>query len=103
MTKETSWTTMEQKSIRVQIFGKEYPLRVDDEQITLQAAQRVSKMMEELHGQLPDQPPVTLAVLSALNVSEALFHEQRFTMQTLKQVEQDVSALSRMLDEALES
>ncbi len=92
---------MEQKSIRVQIFGKEYPLRVDDEQITFRAAQHIDRMMGDLHNQLPDQPPATLAVLSALNVSESLFHEQKYTMQTLKEVEKDVTALSRYLDEVL--
>ena len=93
---------MEQKSIRVRIYGTEYPLRADDDQLTYRAAQHIDRMMAELHGQLPDQPPATLAVLSALNVSESLFHEQRYTMQTLKQVEQEVHTLSRFLDDMLE-
>ncbi|MBL0176707.1 MAG: cell division protein ZapA [Ignavibacteria bacterium] len=93
---------VEQKSIRVRIYGTEYPLRVDDEQLTFRAAQHIDRMMSELHTQLPDQPPTTLAVLSALNVSESLFHEQRYTMQVLKQLELDATALSRSLDEALE-
>ena len=92
---------MEQRSIRVRIYGTEYPLRVDDEQLTFRAAQHIDRMMSELHNQLPDQPPTTLAVLSALNVSESLFHEQRYTMQVLKQIELNATVISKSLVHAL--
>ena len=58
-------------------------------------------MMSELHVQIPDQPASTLAVLSALNMSEELFHEQDEKKQILKKVEQDVRSISRLLDGAV--
>lgn len=93
---------MDQKSIRVRIYGTEYPLRVDDEQLTYKAAQHLDRMMTEMHSQIPDQPPVTLAVLSALNVSESLFHEQNASRNVLKQAEMDIRSLSKQLDDLLE-
>lgn len=90
---------MEAKSIRVRIYGAEYPLKVDDEQITYRAAQHIDRMMSELHTHIPDQPPVTLAVLSALNVSETLYHEQQHGKELLKNVEQELRSLSRFLDD----
>ena len=90
---------MEAKSIRVRIYGAEYPLKVDDEQITYRAAQHIDRMMSELHTHIPDQPPVTLAVLSALNVSETLYHEQQNGKELLKNVEQELRSLSRFIDD----
>jgi cell division protein ZapA len=92
---------MEPKSIRVRIYGTEYPLRVDDEQLTTKAAQHLDKMMSELHGQIPDQPPVTLAVLSALNVSEELFHEQEEKRQQSRKLEQELHSITQVLDRAI--
>lgn len=92
---------MEQKSIRVRIYGAEYPLKVDDEQLTFRASQHIDRMMSELHTQIPDQPPVTLAVLTALNVSENLFHEQQKNKQTIRQVEQELQSISTLFDDTL--
>ena len=94
---------MEQKSIRVRIYSSEYPLKVDDEQLTYKAAQHIDRMMTEMHSSIPEQPPVTLAVLSALNVSEALFHEKQLTQRVLHEAENELRSLSRMADEILES
>jgi cell division protein ZapA (FtsZ GTPase activity inhibitor) len=58
-------------------------------------------MMSDLHSQIPDQPPVTLAVLSALNVSEELFHAQKSTNEDLRAAEQEIRALTRFMDETL--
>jgi cell division protein ZapA len=92
---------MEPKSIRVRIYGTEYPLKVDDEQLTYKAAQHIDRMMSDLHSQIPDQPPVTLAVLSALNVSEELFHAQKSTNEDLRAAEQEIRALTLFMDETL--
>ncbi len=92
---------MEAKSVRLRIYGTEYPLKVDNEELTTQSAQKLDSMMSELHVQIPDQPASTLAVLSALNMSEELFHEQDEKKQILKKVEQDVRSISRLLDGAV--
>ena len=92
---------MEQKSIRVRIYGSEYPLKVDDEQLTYRSAQQIDRMMSELHTQIPDQPPVTLAVLTALKMSENLIHEQQHSAQILKQTEHELRSISQLFDEVM--
>jgi len=92
---------METKSIRVRIYGIEYPLKVDDEQQTTKAALTIDRMMADLHTQIPDQPPVTLAVLSALTVSETLYHEQQQTSQILHGVQNEIQSLTLLLDNIL--
>jgi cell division protein ZapA len=93
---------MESKSIRVRIYGSEYPLRVDDEDLTTRAAEHLDKMMQDLHAQIPDQPPVTLAVLSALNVSEELFHVNQDNQKLNQNVEQEVRSMTQLLQRAME-
>lgn len=94
---------MEPKSIRVRIYGAEYPLRADDEQITRQAAQLIDSMMDDIHSKIPDQPPVTLAVLSALNLSESLFHEQEEKTKAASKIEKDLRSISNLLDKSLKT
>ena len=92
---------MEQKSIRVRIYGTEYPLKADDENITRQAANLIDSMMLDIHGKIPDQPPVTLAVLSALNVSESLFHEQEDKQKAAHKIEKEIRSIAQVLDKTL--
>jgi cell division protein ZapA (FtsZ GTPase activity inhibitor) len=93
---------MESKSIRVRIYGSEYPLRVDDQALTTRAAEHLDKMMHDLHAQIPDQPPVTLAVLSALNVSEELFHVNQDSQKLNQTVEQEVRSMTQLLERAMD-
>lgn len=93
---------MEAKSIKVRIYGTEYPLKVDDEELTVRAAGHLDQMMADLHHQIPEQPPVTLAVLSALNMSEDLFHEQEEKKSITRKVEQELRSISQFLDKAIQ-
>ena len=58
-------------------------------------------MMHDLHSQIPDQPPITLAVLSALNLSEDLFHEKQDKKQITRNVEQELRSITQLLEGAL--
>lgn len=87
--------------MRLKIYGTEYPLKVDDEELTVQAAEHLDRMMHELHTQIPDQPPTTLAVLSALNVSESLTHEKNDKKQLTRKVEQELRSITQLLDGVL--
>ena len=92
---------MAARSIKVRIYGTEYTLKVDDEELTIGAARQLDTMMSELHSQIPDQPPITLAVLSALNMSEELSHEQEEKRNILRTVEQDLRSIAQLLDGAV--
>ena len=94
---------MESKSIRVRIYGSEYPLKADDENLTRKAANLIDSMMMDIHGKIPDQPPVTLAVLSALNVTESLFQEQEEKVRSSQKIEKEIRTVAQILDKALGS
>lgn len=93
---------MEAKSIRVTIFGSEYPLRGEDEQLTKRIAEHVDSMLNSIHERIPEQPPLTVAVLAALNITEEYMKEQNGNQQALSTVEEEITKLSNYLDNCLE-
>lgn len=93
--------TTDRKSIKVKIFGSEYPLRGESEEFTRRVATYVDEMINNIHGKLPDQPTLTVAVLSALNITEDLFKEKERAKAVTGLVESEVSKMSNYLDSCL--
>ena len=91
------------KSIKVKIFGSEYPLRGESEEITKKVASYVDQMINTIHEKIPEQPPLTVAVLSALNITEDLFKEREKNRSLTSLVESEVSKISEYLDQCLSS
>ena len=94
---------MNGKSIKVKIFGSEYPLRGENEDLTKRIATYVDSMLTKIHDKIPEQPPLTVAVLSALNITEDLMNEREQNQQTLMRWETEIVKLNNYLDNCLES
>lgn len=92
---------MNGKSIRVKIFGNEYPLRGENEEFTRLVAAYVDEMFTRNHAKLPEQPPLTIAVLSALNITEDLLKEREARAAELERLELEIEKLSNYLDNCL--
>jgi cell division protein ZapA (FtsZ GTPase activity inhibitor) len=92
---------MNGKSIRVKIFGNEYPLRGDNEDFTKRVAAYVDGMLMKIHDKIPEQPPLTVAVLSALNITEDLLKERERYTQDVAHLEAEVEKLSNYLDNCI--
>ena len=91
----------EGKSIKVKIFGLEYPLRGESEELTKKVASYVDEMINTIHEKIPEQPPLTVAVLSALNITEDLFKEREKNRMVNAYVESEVAHLGDYLDQCL--
>jgi len=91
----------ERKSIRVKIFGSEYPLRGESEDFTRRVATYVDEMITSIHNKLPEQPTLTVAVLSALNITEDLFKERERSKTMVTAVENEISKLNNYFDTCL--
>ncbi|MBI1805362.1 MAG: cell division protein ZapA [Ignavibacteriae bacterium] len=89
------------KSIKVKIFGSEYPLRGESEELTKRVASYVDQMISTIHNKIPEQPPLTVAVLSALNITEDLFKEREKNRSLTTLVESEVARISEYLDQFL--
>jgi cell division protein ZapA len=92
----------DKKSIRVKIFGSEYPLRGESEDFTRRVAMYVDEMITSIHNKLPEQPTLTVAVLSALNITEELFKERERSKAIGTTVESEISKLNNYLDACLQ-
>lgn len=93
--------TTERKSIKVRIFGSEYPLRGDSEEFTRQVAAHVDEMISSIHGKIPDQPPLTVAVLSALNITEDLFKERERQSRAAEEVEGEIGRMTAYMESCI--
>jgi cell division protein ZapA len=91
------------KSIKVKIFGSEYPLRGESEELTKKVAGYVDEMINTIHDKIPEQPPLTVAVLSALNITEDLFKEREKSKSLSTNVEQEIARMTDALDQCLGS
>ncbi len=69
----TTELEVEKKSIRVTILGREYPLRVENEEKALRVVAYVDSLLNELIEKNPGAPTSTIAVIAALNIAEQLF------------------------------
>ena len=85
-----------EKSIRVQVLGREYALRVreEDERATREIAAYVHAKMKAFKQAHPDQPEMTAAIVTAMAIAEELYAARE---------EQDaaVEELGAILDDAL--
>ena len=93
--------TTDKKSIKVRIFGSEYPLRGESEEFTRKVATYVDEMINTIHAKLPEQPTRTVAVLSALNITEDLFKEREKIRSMTALVDGELGKVTHYLDNAL--
>ena len=93
--------TTERKSIKVKIFGSEYPLRGDSEEFTRKVAAHVDDMISSIHARIPDQPTLTVAVLSALNITEDLLKERERSKTAFSMLEGEIGKLNTYMEDCL--
>jgi len=98
----TTKAKMNGKSIKVKIFGSEYPLKGEDESQTKKIASHVDAMLGKIHEKIPEQPPLTVAVLAALNISEDLMRERENQQQVSEHLHSELTKLSNYLDNCLD-
>jgi cell division protein ZapA (FtsZ GTPase activity inhibitor) len=91
------------KSIKVKIFGTDYPLRGENEDFTKKVAAHVDTMLNRIHEKIPEQPPLTVAVLTALNITEEMLKERDQQQETVDSLEAEITKLSNYLDNCLVS
>ncbi len=92
---------MSRQSVRVKIFGSEYPLRGESEEFTKQVASYVDSMINTVHEKIPEQPPLTVSVLAALNITEDLFKERDKSLQLTSTLEYEISKIANYLDTSI--
>ena len=90
------------QTVRVSILGTEYPLRSNDEELTLELASDVDAELKDLQQKLPSQSTMTLAILTALNFAEQEAHAREDERRALDRLASEIDFLSHMMQEAMQ-
>jgi len=92
-----------EKSIRVRILGRDYPLRVqeDSEAATREMAAYVDAKMQAFKTAHPEQSDLVTAVVTALTLAEELYTARSELKTTLRQLDDELTTLGHHLADAL--
>ncbi len=93
-----------EKSIRVRILGRDYGLRVreDNEVATREIAAYVDARMTAFRRAHPDQPELTAAIITALGIAEDLFGTWEEHEDAAQSLEGELVVLSAQLGSAMD-
>jgi cell division protein ZapA len=93
------------KSIRVHILGREYALRVqeDDEAFTREMASYVNARMEQFRDNHPEQAELTTAVITALALAEELHTQKEEQAEETEALNEHLHRLADRLGEAVDA
>jgi cell division protein ZapA len=90
------------KIVRVSILGQEYPIRADaDEEYIREIAAFLDKRMRAVHQAEPSRPPLKIAILTALNLTDELFALRRERQEIVERFEQKAKEFSKHIDQGL--
>lgn len=92
-----------EKSIRVRILGRDYPLRVQEkaEAATREMAAYVDAQMRAFKTAHPEQSDLVTAVVTALALAEELYSAREAPPHTLPLYDDELDALNQLLADAL--
>jgi cell division protein ZapA len=93
-------------SIKVNILGKQYPLRVEENEVetTHEIARYVNQRMKKYRKELPQQSITTVMVMAAMSLAEEAIEEGEDNKESGKsdRIQQINTQLEEMLDELRE-
>ena len=94
--------TEKEESIRVNIFGTEYPIKGDaDPAYIEEIARYVDTKMREVSKQLSLPSMSKVAILAAMNIADELFKERAEREKTVADLEERAAEMSGWLEKEL--
>lgn len=94
-----------EKSIRVRVLGRDYALRVseEDEAATREVVAYVDAKMRAFHRSFPDQPELTTAVIAALAIAEEYYALKDQRDRREAEVDEALVRMEQRLGDALDT
>jgi len=88
-----------ENNIKVNIFGTEYPLRVNaNVEYVKRIAEYVDSKMREVQAAKPNRPVHQIAILAALNITDELLHQKEVQKKRNINFEEKVKLLNDKLE-----
>lgn len=90
------------KNIKVNIFGTDYPLKVDaNVEYVKRIAEYVDSKMKEVQAAKPNRPVHQIAILAALNITDELLHQKEVQKKRHVNFEEKVKTLTDKLESGI--
>jgi len=88
------------KKLKVNIFGKDFSLLVENEEIAKELAEYVNRIMKETKEELVNQPTETIAIIAALNIAYDLSVEKNKFREFSIQATDKIKKIKLLLNES---
>ncbi len=88
------------KKLKVNIFGKDFSLLVENEEIAKELAEYVNRVMQETEEDLVNQPSETIAIIAALNIAYDLSVEKNKFREFSIQATDKIKKIKLLLNES---
>jgi cell division protein ZapA len=93
----------EKKSVKVRIFGEEYPIRSnEDPEYTTKVAEYVDSMMRHVSKGMKSVDAHTVAILAAMSITDELFRSRRGYISLNEELKNRTSRILSLIDEEVE-
>ena len=94
---------MPTNQLRVNIFGAEYVLKAtENQEEIIKIAEYVDQKMKEIDRSQAINSNVKIDILTALNIAEELFQNQKYQERIFEQVNHDSQKIYRSLRDAID-
>jgi len=95
--------TEEKKSVKVRIYGQEYPIRSnEDPEYTKKVAEYVDSMMRHVSKGMKTSDVHTVAILAAMSITDELFRSRRGYLTLSKELKKRTGRILSLIDEEAE-
>ncbi len=91
------------KSLKVNIGGKEYVLRGDDEALLQRVTREVNSQLAALENSHTEESATTLSILAALNIAEKHFKYKEQNTVSNKYIINEINAMTEFLQSSITS
>ncbi len=90
----------DKKTIKVNIYGTEYPIRGQaDSDYIVKVADYVDQKMREIDQQLSQKSALKVAILAALNITDELFHKRLEKSELIEKYEKKIQELLDLISD----
>ncbi len=95
---------MEKHSITITVFGRQFPARVDTEEVAVikEAAHRINAKIKAFRAEYKNQDDLNIAIMCCLEIMTEFLSEEQKKNNELQTVLNEVSALEEKLDHAID-
>jgi len=95
--------TEEKKSVKVRIFGEEYPIRSEEEpEYTSKVAEYVDTMMRHVNKSVKSSDAHTIAILAAMSITDELFRSRKGFLTLREEFGKRTNRILDLIDQGIE-